>query len=112
MATFLLTSGSVRGDGVENEISLPAGTRQVQFRIELGANEYETYEASLNRIEGRRLFVQKSVNGHASTNGVTLFVVVPARRLPAGVSILTLRGFGKTGGAQVLSKYVMRVGAK
>ncbi len=82
------------------------------FRIDLPVSEYKTYEASLNRVEGESLFVQKSINGRAAKNGVTLFVVVPARSLPKVVSILTLKGFGKTGGAQVVSKYVIQLGPK
>jgi hypothetical protein len=103
IATFLLNPGGVRGDGDANEISLPPGATQVRFRIDLPANEHNTYEVSLNRVEGQPLFVQKNISAHASKNGVTLFVVVPASSLPTGVSILTLKG-----GLQVLSKYVIR----
>ncbi len=112
IARFFLTPGGVRGDGDASEINLPPDARKVRFRMDLPSNEHKTYEASLNPIEGEPFFVQKSVNAHASKNGVTLFVLVPARRLPARVSILTLKGLAKTGGAQVLSKYVIRLGRK
>ncbi len=112
IATFLLTPGGVRGDGHANEISLPAGATQVRFRMDLPVNEYKTYEASLNRVEGESLFVQKGVKPRAAKNGVTLFVVIPAGTLPTGASILTLRGVAETGGPPVLAKYVIQRGAQ
>jgi hypothetical protein len=108
VATFVLTSGGVRGDGEANEIRIPGGAQSVRFRIDLLANEYESYEVSLSRVEGERLFVQNHVHARAAGGGGSVFVLVPARLVPGGSSILTLRGVGKGGGVEVVGKYVIR----
>ncbi len=100
IATFVLISGSVRGEGETNEIKIPSNAKTVRFRIDLLSNEYRTYDASLNRVEGQRLFVQN----HLKPRRSTLFVELPASKLPSGTSILTL-----TANAEPVAKYVIRV---
>ncbi len=100
IATFVLISGGVRGEGETNEITIPSNAKIVRFRIDLLANEYSSYDASLNRVEGERLFVQN----HLKPRRSTLFVELPAAILPLGTSILTL-----TGNGEPVGKYVIRV---
>jgi len=100
IATFVLISGSIRGEGETNEIKIPPNAKTVRFRIDLPSNEYRTYDASLNRVEGQRLFVQN----HLKPRRSTLFVELPASKLPSGTSILTL-----TANAEPVAKYVIRV---
>jgi hypothetical protein len=95
IATFVLTPGSVRADGEANEIRIPPNAQQVRFRIDLLSNQYQTYDASLNRVEGQRLFVQTHIKPHPLQSGETLFILMPASTVPLGTSILTIRGVGK-----------------
>ncbi len=108
VATFVLTAGSVRSEGEANEISIPLKAKKVRFRIELSANPLRSYDASLNRVEGERLFSQNNVKPRYSRGGAALIIELPAGALPLGTSILTIRGAGHTRATE-LPKYVIRV---
>ena len=120
IATFTLMSGSVRGEGDTNEITIPRGAKRVQFRIDLLSKEYKRYRASLNRVEGEQLFISSASQSPAgrgsarndvkirpSKTGETLVIELPARVLPFGTSVLTLTGVGANGATQEVGKYVI-----
>jgi anti-sigma factor RsiW len=102
IATFVLIPGGVRGDGEANEIRVPSGASQVRFRIDRPANEYRSYDASLNRVEGAGLLVRRNIKPRRTATGITLLIDVPAKVVPVGASVLTLTGAGKT-----VAKYVI-----
>ena len=112
IATFVLTPGGERGLGETNQIKIPASATKVRFRINLASNEYDTFDASLNKVEGETLFVLHRVKAQASKNGETIFVVLPASVFPSGTSILTIRDIRKAGSAQRVGRYVVSVQRK
>jgi hypothetical protein len=98
IATFVLTSGSIRGDAEANQIAIPAGATQVRFRLALPSREHQTYDASLTRVEGDRLFLQRNIKPRSAN----LLIDLPAHVLPEGTSLLTLTASGK-----MVAKYVI-----
>jgi hypothetical protein len=112
IATFTLTAGSTRGEGGGNEIKIPREAKRVQFRIELASSDHKTYNVSLNRVEGERLFVQTNLKARPSQAGEILTVEVPANVLSPGTSVLSVTALGANGAPEDVGKYVMRIRAQ
>jgi hypothetical protein len=112
IATFTLIPGSTRGEGGGNEIKIPREANRVQFRIELASSDHKTYNVSLNRVEGERLFAQSNLEARPSKAGEILTVQVPANVLSPGTSVLSVTAIGANGAPEDVGKYVIRMHAQ
>jgi len=113
-ATLILTIGGTRGAdaGPPAVLQIPAGTEQVRLQLNLRENNYSRYQAVLQAATGNTIFTSRQLTAGNKKTGANLTLVVPARILPAGDYILTLRGVSKTGEVEDVSKSLFRVERK
>ena len=93
-ATLILTIGGTRGiDAAPPAVlEIPAGTEQVRLQLNLRENNYSRYQVVMESAGGNTFFTSRQLTAVNKKTGANLALVVPARILPAGDYILTLRG--------------------
>jgi hypothetical protein len=104
----VLSPNLVRGSGAANRLVIPPGTDRVQLQLNLKASDdYSSYRASIKTVEGRLI---KSLSARPTSSGTrAVTVVVPARDLPPGDYILSLKGSSATHEIKDLNEYYFRV---
>lgn len=100
-----LTPGVVRESNEWTKFSLTADQKTVSFRLDLAANDYATYEAALQTVEGQQKLTKKGLKA----KGNLVLFDVPASILRAGDYRIVLSGANSTGPANEISSYYFRV---
>ena len=108
--TFELDPGSVRS-GPGSDLPVPAGASYIQLRIALEVSSPEQkYRAEIETPEGRSAWNSDSFTGNRSARGdVTYALRVPARRLPPGDYIMSLKAERPNGVFEQVAYYSFRV---
>lgn len=108
--TFELEPGSVRS-GPGSDLAVPAGIAYIQFPLALDVGSPEQrYRAEIETPEGRKVWNSNLFTGNRRTSGdVTYELRVPARRLPPGHYIMSLKAERPNGAFEQTAYYSFRV---
>ncbi|HJU54259.1 MAG TPA: hypothetical protein VJ715_06800, partial [Pyrinomonadaceae bacterium] len=108
--SFILTVGAVRGSGETNTIRLSPGVRVIQLRLDLAAQEYQSYRAVLKSIEGQKeLLSRKMLRARNSRGRITVSMNLPAQLLSRGDYQIELGGETPAGEYEEVDTYYFRV---
>ncbi len=113
-ASLLLTVGGVRGGdtGKTPTLVIPPGTVKARLQLNLKENEYARYRVSLQTVGGEEIFSRQNLKSRDTKPGMSVTLVVPARKFATGDYILTLKGVSQDGEIDDLSKSIFRVSKK
>jgi hypothetical protein len=110
-AVFTLTTGIVRGEGDgQKKISLPPGGGRLLMRLDLAADEYRSYRATLETLDGKQLFSTPNLRAHAGGGGKVVPFPLPAEHLAPGNDYqISLSGRATNGSYENVGTYYFRV---
>ena len=109
MIAFALTPGMVRDMEGMKKVAIPAGTMWVQLQLDLGADDYNRYDAVLQKAEGDEIWNQSTPKVKMKGNIEVVVLTLPAKLLPHGDYILKLSGMTTRGNLEDIDKYYFRV---
>jgi hypothetical protein len=108
--TLTLTVAGTRGSGEgPATLVIPARTEHVRLRLNMRESDYARYSVVLRAAGGGEIFERGQLVPRSTRFGAGLALDVPARILPAGDYVLTLKGVGETGEVEEVSKSLIRV---
>lgn len=87
-----LTPVLLRSKG-EGGITIPKSAEVVRLRLELKPEEYQSYQASLQTVEGREIFKLNNLQAITSGRGKVLVMQIPVRLLTHGDYLVRVSGF-------------------
>jgi hypothetical protein len=104
IATIVLTPGLTRGSGTAVVVDLPAKDGLVKLSLPPEEGDFRRYALTVETIEGHKVWQQRvpARSGSISTN-------IPRKRLSRGDYIVTLKGIGPDGIADVLNEYTFSI---
>jgi hypothetical protein len=111
VAVFTLTPGLVRDTGAGfPQIPLPSNGGRILLRLDLAADDYRTYRATLKTLEGRQLLSAANLRARASGPGKVVPFIVPTARLAQGNDYeILLSGKTTAGTYEGVGSYHFRV---
>jgi hypothetical protein len=104
-----LMPGVARDTGEMKRVAIPASADAVELRLELAADEYQSYRAVLQTDEGRELFTGDNLKAEARGGGKDVVLNLPARLLTDGDYQVKLRGITTGGDLEDVGGYYFRV---
>ena len=111
-AVFTLTPGLVRGPGTElQKIPVPRAGGRVLLRLDLAADDYRTYRATLKTVEGKAVLNAAGLRALAGGGGAkAVAVTIPAASLAPGNDYqVLLSGKTPSGEYEDVGSYYFRV---
>lgn len=112
VVTVLLTPGGLTRDGGGvQQLTVPAGTGDVQLRLGLAADDFPSYRATLLDAEGATVSGGDGLKPEQVEGGKVVVLSVPARDLPPGDYQLRLAGLRPGGDSESAGSYRFRVKA-
>jgi hypothetical protein len=104
-----LSPGGLRGGGEMKRVTIPDGTRVVQLRLELSAEQHPAYQVVLQMVGGEETFRLEDLRATVIEGRRTLVLQVPARLLTHGDYTLRLLGQSAPAQYEELNDYTFRV---
>ncbi|MGB8507761.1 MAG: hypothetical protein WCD76_05105 [Pyrinomonadaceae bacterium] len=111
VALFTLSPSIVRGPGVGmKRVSAPPGGGRVLVRLDLAADNYPTYRATLKTVEGKELLSLSNLRALSDGGSKAVVLILPAVRLAPGNDYqILLSGKSPNGGYEDVGTYNFRV---
>lgn len=108
--TLTLAVAGTRGSGEgPATLEIPARTGHVRLRLNMRESDYARYSVVLRAVGGGEVFERGQLTPRNTKSGASLSLDVPARLLPAGDYVLTLKGVGETGEVEEVSRSLISV---
>jgi hypothetical protein len=108
--TEVLTPGQVRSDDASvKTFSIPARNYTVRLQLELIADDYQLYRATLQNAAGTVLLLQKDLKAQAIGGRSSVVVEVPAEQLPPSYYLIKLTGITAARNEENLGSYSFKV---
>lgn len=107
--TFILTPGLVRGADEPKRLIIPRGAGVVRINIDFEQGNYKSYRATLETIDGKRIWSRGSLAARSNNAGKFVTLESPARLFDGGSYILTLSGVGAGGNLEPVGEYYFSV---
>jgi TolA-binding protein len=104
-----LTPGQLRDFGGSPKIHIPAGTNLAQFDLKMEPEDYPQYQATLQPVDGGKIWTQISPKTESGTQGQFLRLIVPVNVLRPGDYVLKLSGKTTVGDFEDIANYYFRV---
>lgn len=105
MASLTLSPVLVRDESRIPLLRITPAVRRVRVRVNFDAPHYDSYEAMLETVEGKRVWRDAGLNA----SGATVTLYIPASQLGEADYLLTLRGVTSRGRGEEAGKYYFRV---
>jgi hypothetical protein len=104
-----LTAGLLRSGGTLARVAVPADAAVVRLELELTADDYPSYRASLHDPDGAELWAVSKLRPEVAGDRTVVALVVPAATLGGGDYQLKLSGVTARGDREPLASYPFRV---
>lgn len=104
-----LAPTAVRGAEQSSMVTVPADKDLLQFELQMLGGEQQSFEATLQTPEGPEIFTVRGLRAGDWRGGKAVSLLVPARQLPGGDYILTLRGASRDRQTSVVGEYYFRI---
>lgn len=110
-AVFTLKTGIVRGEGDgSNKITLPPGGGHLLLRLDLAADDYRSYRATLKTLEDKQLHSTPNLRARAGRDGNAVPFPLSAKHLaPNNDYKILLSGKSPNGSYEDVGTYYFRV---
>jgi len=107
IASFLLSPTLLRGEGERTQITVPAKANRIRLQMNIEANEYFRYRATIQNPDGEEIWSVRVPKGKKRDKTVTL--LVPVKSLSKGDYRLILRGETAEREIETISEYPFSV---
>jgi anti-sigma factor RsiW len=101
-----LTPGAVRDSGEWQKFSLSQAGREVRVSLDLAENNYQSYSAAVQTVEGREVFSRR---GLRASRGSPVRLNVATSLLSPGDYKIELSGTSPAGASEKIDSYYFRV---
>jgi len=109
VAVFTLSPGLVRGAGDSREVAPAEGARVVQLRLDLPADDFQSYQAVLQTGADEPGLTVKDLRARGEANYRFVVLNLPATLLADGEYRLVLKGSAEGGATEDVAAYRFRV---
>jgi len=109
LAAFLLSPGLLRSESRTNLIRLPSGDSLVVLFLDIGLDDYRSYQAVVSTADGAELVTQNRLAAGPFEKTVAVKLTLPGTVLSEGDYLVKLTGTGAHGEAKPLLNYAFRV---
>lgn len=108
---FTLFSGGVRESGATTPpLRLTPGAATVRLRLDIGAGNYRSFQATLGDVDGKSLLERGALRPRASGRSRVVVFDVPAGLFGGGGDFqVVLNGVKREGGVELVDRYSFRV---
>jgi len=106
---FFIAPGGLRSIGGENRITLSSKSSEVRLNLGLESNDYSSYSATVQTVEGKTVWSRDRLRAQARRSGKVVELRVPTSQLPTGTYIAELTGLSTSGVREPVMKYSFRV---
>jgi hypothetical protein len=106
--TFMLTPDLVRGAGETKRLIIPQRADLVRLQIVADQNDYKSYRAVLETVDGKRIWSSGLLQARSNRFGKLVTLRLPARLFTRGDYILTFSGLND-GGLENVGEYYFNV---
>lgn len=93
--SFVLSPGLTRASGTSQKFSIPAKTDFVKMQMKFEENNYFSYQATLETVEGNQVWSSKEIKIKKGDKSID--VLIPTKLLKKADYILSLKGLTKGG---------------
>jgi hypothetical protein len=104
-----LKGGLVRDEQGVNSFSIPETEKIVQLRLQIGAGDYQSFQASLQTAEGREILPLNDLKPRSIKGEKLLIIYLPAQVLTPGDYQLRLSGVTQDHQSVYLGRYTFRI---
>ena len=105
ISTILLPLGSTRGAEGAKVFVVPKKTDLVNLKLGFESEHFSSYFAVVETVDGQQVWSGKIRKSSKNDDSNTVILTVPARLLPRGDYIITLKGLAKGGAYDTVSDY-------
>jgi hypothetical protein len=107
--SFLLSPGISRDSGEGKKIPIPQGAREIRLLLDLAADDYRSYSASLISVDDRKeLLSWQMLLARTVASGKAISLNVPAKLLTPGDYQIQLNGETPAGRTEDIEHYYFR----
>jgi len=106
---FFIAPGGLRSIGGENRITLSSKSSEVRLNLGLESNDYSSYSATVQTVEGKTVLSRDRLRAQAGRSGKVVELRVLTSQLPNGTYIAELTGLSTSGVREPVMKYSFRV---
>ena len=109
-AVFVLTSGTLRGAGPRDVTTLPLPRNEplIEFRLDLGIDDYPSYRATIFDDEAAELLSLSGLTTQTTADRILVPFTVPAERIRLGDYFIVLSGIPREGAPESVARYGLR----
>lgn len=109
--SLALTPGGSRSSGEDKKIMPGAGTTLIELTLEAGAENYSSYQATLQRAadESVELLIYKQLEAKTTGAGKNVVIRLPAAMLDTDDYRIKLEGISPQGETKIIGKYRFKV---
>jgi hypothetical protein len=109
---FVLTPDLIRGGGKSKRLIIPQGANLVRLQIVASQDDFKSYSATLETVDGNRLWSGKAVKARLNGSGRLITLALPASLFGKGDYILALDGVNAVGAVERVGEYYFNVDKK
>jgi len=107
--TFVLTPDLVRGADEPKKLTIPQRADFVRMQLYLDGDDYKSYRAVLETVEGNKVWSSGSLKARPNNSGKVVTLGLPASLFVRGDYILTLSGVKADGSLENVGEYYFNV---
>jgi hypothetical protein len=104
--SLILSSGLTRDAGTTQKFTIPPKTELVRMQLKLEANNFSSYQAVLETVEGNQIWRSKKLKSESKKS---VSISVPAKLLKKADYILSLKGLTKDGLYERVEDYTFTI---
>jgi hypothetical protein len=108
IVAITLFTGSLRG-GPGNDLKVTPGTKTIQLKLSLEADDYPRYSVSIKNAAGVEVVHRKGLRPRAVASGPTLVILVSTKELVPGQYDVRVSGLMPSGSSETIGNYQFRL---
>jgi hypothetical protein len=107
--SLLLAPGLSRAPDAASSATLSSSTQRLRLNLEIGQENYKSYAAEVQTVEGNVISSQEDLKAHQSSHDRTVTVVLPAAVINRSDYLVMLDGISANGAHEKIGTYYFKV---
>lgn len=109
IATIILPLGMTRGSETTRTFVLPLHANSVNLQMEFETGAFSSFFAVVETVDGQQVWRGRTLSPIRKVNAKTVTITVPARRLPKGDYVVSLKGSTSDRAYQSIGDYAFTI---
>ncbi len=110
VSTILLSMGTTRGEDTSGPTTIPKNATQIDLTMTFEAGEHRSYFAVVETADGQQIWRGRLRRRKSTEEVKTATISLPAKRLPKGDYIISLKGLLGNGTYEPIADYSVSIG--